>query len=96
MATPLTTHLNLWKNRLGRVPVWVWENTELESLVLADNDLSDVSEQIGRLRKLRVLDLGHNNLTHAPDTLGDLEGLTDFLYLHDNARSAEEAALPEH
>jgi hypothetical protein len=36
-------HLNLWKKRLGSVPVW--EQTELETLVLADNGLSDVSEQ---------------------------------------------------
>ena len=77
-------HLNLWKHRLGRVPDSVWEQTELETLVLADNDLSEVPEQIGRLQRLRMLDLGHNALTQVPEALGDIEGLTDFLYLHDN------------
>jgi Leucine-rich repeat (LRR) protein len=84
MPEPSARHLDLWKKGLARVPDWVWEQSELETLVLADNQLSDVSEQIGRLRKLRMLDLGHNRLTRLPDTLADLDGLTDFLYLHDN------------
>jgi Leucine-rich repeat (LRR) protein len=66
------------------VPDSVWEQTQLESLVLAENRLSEVSEQIGRLKRLRMLDLGHNKLTHLPDGIADIEGLTDFLYLHDN------------
>ena len=33
-------HLNLWKRRLGRVPDYVWEQIELETLVLAENELS--------------------------------------------------------
>jgi Leucine-rich repeat (LRR) protein len=81
-------NLNLWKKRLGRVPEWVWQRTELETLVLADNQLSDVSVQIERLKKLRMLDLGHNRLTHVPDAVAGLDGLTDFLYLHDNQLTA--------
>jgi predicted nucleotidyltransferase len=77
-------HLTLWKQQLRRVPVWVWEQTELETLVLAENKLSEVPEQIGSLKRLRMLDLGHNELTRVPSTLADLDGLTDFLYLHDN------------
>lgn len=76
--------LNLWKKQLGRVPESVWEQTDLETLVLAENDLSEVSGQIGRLKRLRMLDLGHNQLTCVPDALADLDGLTDLLYLHDN------------
>ena len=77
-------HLNLWKHALGAVPESVWDEADLETLVLADNCLREVSERIAGLKKLRMLDLGHNELTSVPDTLGDLEGLTDFLYLHDN------------
>jgi len=58
-----SSHLNLCKKRLGRVPDSVWEQTELETLVLAENELSEVSEQISRLKRLRMLDLGHNQLT---------------------------------
>jgi hypothetical protein len=52
-------HLNLWKKGLGNVPDSVWERTEIETLVLAENNLLEVSEQIGRLKRLGMLDLGH-------------------------------------
>jgi Leucine-rich repeat (LRR) protein len=70
---PGKTDLSLWKQGLGAVPDWVWERTELETLVLADNGLSDLSERIGGLKKLRMLDLGHNRLTRLPAALGNLE-----------------------
>src|SRR6266850_867962 len=57
---------------------------KVETLVLADNELREVSGQLGRLRTLRMLDLRHNRLTTVPDKLGDLDALSDFLYLHDN------------
>ncbi len=74
--------LNLWKKELVRVPDSVWEQTELRTLVLADNALSEVSEQIGRLKKLRTLDLGHNKLTRVPDALAELEGLAAGMSCH--------------
>ena len=86
-------HLNLWKKRLGHVPDSVWDQTELETLVLADNALCEVSERIGRLKKLRMLDLGHNELTRVPDALAVLNGLTDFLYLHDNRLTSLPSSL---
>ena len=69
-------HLNLWKKRLGRVPDSVWEQTGLETLILADNDLSEVSSRIGALKNLRMLDLGHNALTFVPDALAGLDEAT--------------------
>ena len=84
MPQPSPRNLNLWKRGLGKVPESVWEETELETLVLADNGLTEVSESIGRLKKLRMLDLGHNRLAAVPDELGELPSLTDYLYLHDN------------
>ena len=84
MAGSSSKDLNLWKKQLGHVPEWVWEQTNTETLVLADNDLSEVSGRIGGMRTLRMLDLGHNRLTTVPEALGDLDTLGDFLYLHDN------------
>lgn len=86
-------HLNLWKKQLGRVPDDVWEQIDLETLVLADNGLAEISGQIGALKKLRMLDLGHNELTGVPEEIGDLDGLTDFLYLHDNRLSSLPASF---
>ena len=40
-----------------------------------------------------MLDLGHNQLTRVPEALGDLEGLTDFLYLHDNRLTSLPSSL---
>lgn len=88
-----SSHLNLWKKQLGQVPDAVWEQTQLETLVLAENELTNVSEHVGRLKKLRMLDLGHNLLTWLPDSLGDLDGLTDFLYLHDNRLASLPSSL---
>ena len=70
-----TVNLNLWKHRLGRVPEFVWEQVDLETLVLAENDLIEVSENIGRLKHLRMLDLGHNALSSVPTSLGNIETL---------------------
>ena len=56
-----SSNLNLWKQRLGRVPDSVWNKTSLETLVLADNELSEISENINRLTRLRMLDLGHKD-----------------------------------
>lgn len=93
MPDQSATHLNFWKHQLGCVPDSVWEETGLETLVLADNQLCEVSPQIGRLKSLTMLDLGHNYLTAVPETLADLDGLSDFLYLHDNRLTTLPLAL---
>ena len=80
----LKPHLSLWRHGLGAVPDEVWLRTDLQTLVLAENDLTEVSVSVGDLSKLRMLDLGHNRLHELPPGLGRLEGLSDFLYLHDN------------
>src|SRR5277367_1620686 len=84
MPAPPNLNLNLWKKQLGNVPDSVWQETEIVTLVLADNGLSEVSSQISSLKMLRMLDLGHNQLTVLPEEIGHLPNLTDFLYLHDN------------
>jgi len=83
-----TTTLNLWKQHLGRVPKSLWDRPEIETLILADNDLTEISESIDRLQSLKTLDLGHNLLASLPNNLGHIPGLRDFLYLHDNHLAA--------
>src|SRR5260370_21380242 len=84
MPGPSASNLNLWPKQLGQVPDSVWQQTEIETLVLADNNLSELSGPIGHLKMLPMLDLGHNQLTQLPDEIGTLPHLTDFLYLHYN------------
>jgi hypothetical protein len=45
MPQPTPRTLNLWKRGLGQVPDSVWDQAELETLVLADNGLTEVSEE---------------------------------------------------
>lgn len=85
--------LSLWKQHLGAVPEEVWDRTDLDAVVLADNDLTEVSERIGGLGRLRMLDLGHNRLEQLPEALGELQALSDYLYLHDNRLSGLPTSL---
>ncbi len=85
--------LNLWKKHLGRVPDWVWACSQAETLVLADNGLTGLPGDVGRMQSLRMLDLGHNQLAELPEELGALTGLRDFLYLHDNRLGALPGSL---
>jgi Leucine-rich repeat (LRR) protein len=71
MTGACDSHLNLWKKHLGEVPESVWQCTNLETLVLADKALREVSEKIRNLKQLRMLDLGHNQLTQVPAALGE-------------------------
>src|ERR1051325_8338717 len=89
---PLGKTINFLKQPLERISESLWQdNTDVEILILAETGITQVPEQIGCLKKLRVLDLGHNRITRVPDSLGELTALTDFLYLHDN----QLAALPD-
>ena len=36
----VSLHVNLWKKHLGYMPASIWENLEMETLVLAENDLT--------------------------------------------------------
>ncbi len=58
--------LSLWGQGLGAVPDHVWDRTELRTLVLADNGLTELSERASALRALRMLDLDHNQLRQIP------------------------------
>jgi Leucine-rich repeat (LRR) protein len=60
---------------------------------LADNGHTELSDAIGHLANLRMLDLGHNRLRSLPESLGRLVGLRDFLYLHDNQLTTLPASL---
>jgi hypothetical protein len=66
MSAHTSRDLNLWKMHLGHIPDFAWERVDIETLVLADNDLTEVPARIGEFTRLRMLDLGHNALTSLP------------------------------
>ena len=47
----MTDITNLWKQNLGKVPDDVWQQTRVSVLILADNSLTELSPQIGRLQR---------------------------------------------
>jgi len=60
------TNSNPWTcttRGVGKVPKYVWQMLALETLNLADNGLTSLSEEIGNLAHLTMLDLGHNRLS---------------------------------
>jgi Leucine-rich repeat (LRR) protein len=76
--------LNFWKQNLGALPTEIWEHADVTVLILAGNRLTGISPRIAKFQRLRILDLGHNELVELPDAIGNLVGLSDFLYVHDN------------
>lgn len=59
-------HLSLWKQRLGSVPDSVWDRTDLETLVLADNEPS--------LSRLGYLNISENAFEQLPEAVTGMSG----------------------
>jgi len=78
-------HLNLRRNKLGRLPGSFAALDQLESLTLGSNYLGEVPRQIRGFRKLKFLHLGNNDLTELPAFVGDFKDL-EYLALHKNLK----------
>ncbi|OWZ03037.1 hypothetical protein PHMEG_00025301 [Phytophthora megakarya] len=60
-------------NHLHQLPMCLWSLETLTSLDLSNNELEGcLSEQVGKLDKLRELGLEGNKLTHLPESIGGL------------------------
>ncbi len=69
--------------------------SSLETLDLSENRLTALPAGIEGLSKLWMLDLGHNELMEVPEAIGELRGLSGYLYLNHN-RLATLPVLPLH
>ncbi|XP_019617594.1 PREDICTED: uncharacterized protein LOC109464924 [Branchiostoma belcheri] len=67
--------INLRDKGLTSVPAEVFDNRDVERLVLSDNRLKSIPEEIGQLQKLRELKLDNNLLTQVPQTITTLPNL---------------------
>lgn len=78
--------INFANNRIDIFPSCVYKLVNLEIVIACDNKIHeiDVSEDgLAALKRLAILDLSNNNLSHVPPTLGNMTQLTN-LSLHGN------------
>lgn len=66
------TTLDLWKADISSLPKELFEFTELTYLDLADNNLSEISIEVGKLKNLQVLNLKGNRIKSLPKEIGEL------------------------
>ncbi len=75
-AISMGASLDLSGQQLTKVPLYVFEQTNLESLDLSNNQLTGALQaEVRHLAKLRVLDLSDNNFTGVPAEVGQLTRL---------------------
>lgn len=76
--------LDLSNRGLFKVPEYVFERTDIETLDLSDNNLTGALQaEVRHLKNLRTLDLSGNKFTGVPAEVGQLEKL-EVLDLSDN------------
>lgn len=89
-----TTRLDLACG-LTSVPPEVFDLADtLEVLNLTGNQLSELPEELPRLRKLRVLFCSHNLFTHFPAVIGQCQSLSMVGFRENQIETIDEAAFP--
>eukprot|EP00002_Diphylleia_rotans_P030296 TRINITY_DN6212_c0_g1_i1.p1 TRINITY_DN6212_c0_g1~~TRINITY_DN6212_c0_g1_i1.p1 ORF type:complete len:119 (+),score=32.33 TRINITY_DN6212_c0_g1_i1:43-399(+) len=72
----LTNGLDLRSFGLSSVPEVVWKQTNLQTLLLSNNNLTTLPSSIQELTNLRELRVDGNKLTTLPEELGTLTELS--------------------
>lgn len=68
----------------------------LEILDLSGNALSDLPNDLNRLKKLRILFCSNNQFTHLPEVLGQCEDLSMIGFKANQINHIPESAIPSH
>ena len=68
-ALPYLRRLYVHNNRIRKIPSGIDRLTQLDSLYAHSNQIAHVSDAIGRLPVLQVLNLAYNKLTSFPESL---------------------------
>jgi tetratricopeptide (TPR) repeat protein len=79
--------------KLKEFPIAITELTQLNQLILKDNEIPSIPNEIGQLTDLKRLDLSNNQLTDLPDTLGDCKNLKRLLIKGNKIPAARVAAI---
>lgn len=78
-------NLDLSSRNLEKLEMSVFEKSELESLNISSNNLSDaLPSQIGNLKNLKVLNASNNSFTGVPAELGQLTKLEVLDFSNNN------------
>ncbi len=78
-VTPLSRRLDMSGTGLDRVPLSMFERTDLEELDLSNNRLTGaLPAEIRHLRNLRILDASDNSMTGVPAEIGQLSALREL------------------
>lgn len=67
-----------------------WDQNDLTKLILASNELSELSEDIALLPALNVLDVHNNQLTKLPVAIVELKQLTRLILSHNQLKDLGE------
>lgn len=70
--------LILSDNNISKIPAWISNFNELETLVLCGNKIEDLPKEIINLKKLKDLNLRDNKLSHIPDWIKSLQHIESF------------------
>ncbi|RCX05795.1 leucine-rich repeat-containing protein kinase family protein [Marinomonas foliarum] len=80
---------------LTRFPNAIFDLADsLEVLDLSNNNLSDLPEDLSRLKKLRILFCSNNQFTHLPDVLGQCETLEMIGFKSNQISTVSSESLP--
>lgn len=72
---PNLLKLDISKNKLYKLPGFVFNSTQLVELRAGKNDINQLQSAIGNLKALEILDLWGNNITYFPIEIEELQQL---------------------
>jgi protein scribble len=75
--------VGLRKQGIPEIPKSV-RQLQCRELILAENDITSLPDELGKLARIEVLDLGNNRINHVPPALGDLAPTLRELWLCNN------------
>jgi hypothetical protein len=77
-AIPEIAELSLVGNQLTEIPGNIGDLSNLWALMLSHNNISAISSEISRLKRLAILDISANRITRFPDSITELDNLCEL------------------
>lgn len=82
--------LNIGRSNLKCIPMVVYDLKLLNTLIWAENCISNIPSSIEKLKSLQILVLSHNQLSSLPEEIKELKDNLEELDLRDNPIPVEE------